>query len=336
MKSRGKGKNEFTNYYNRPILKKPHWVWHIWFYFWIGGIAGGASAITALVSLFGDKKSDRSIVQAGRYISLVGLVISPILLILDLQRPERFLHMLRILKLRSPLNLGTYILTSTALLGGINAARQVVEDGFIAEDSLPGKLALALSNNATTQLQGLGGLALGSYTGVLLSATAVPLWAETDTVLGPLFLSSSFSSGAAAISLLRNLNGVEEAELHRLERIEQAAILSELGLLTYATLTLKPQVRRHLTRGKYSPFFYGAILEGMVTPFLLQLFGPKQGKAVRPLNLLAALLVLGGSFQLRFAIIEAGKVSADDPDTYHAITQGRARPTPAEQAQNKV
>ena len=131
------------------------------------------------------------------------MVVSPVLLIIDLQRPERFHHMLRVLKLRSPLSLGTYILTSSGLLSGINTARQIVEDGFIPANSLPGKLAMALSSRETRALQGIDGLALGGYTGTLLSATAVPLWADMNELISPLFVSSALSTGSAAISLAR-------------------------------------------------------------------------------------------------------------------------------------
>ena len=320
-KRRQEGESEFTSYYGRPVVKKPHWVWPIWFYFWVGGITAGSSAIAAMAEVFGDNDKDQSIIRAGRYISLAGLVLSPIFLIIDLQRPERFHHMLRVLKLRSPLSLGTYILTSTGLLGGINAARQVVEDGLIPAGSLPGKLALGLSSPTTRVLQGMDGLALGGYTGTLLSATAVPLWADMNELISPLFISSSFSTGAAAISLARALSGTSNEELHRLDRIEQIAITSEISLITLASLRIKPQNRRHLYTDLHGKAFMGAIGLGMIGPFLLQLAAPKQGSSVRPLNVLSSVMVLIGGFMLRYSIVEAGKASADDADAYHAITR---------------
>ncbi len=322
----------FTSYYGRPVIKKPHWIWPIWFYFWVGGISGGASAITALTELFGDKERDHSIIRAGRYISIGGLMISPVLLIIDLQRPERFHHMLRILKWRSPLSVGTYILTSTGILSGLNAARQVVEDGFIPKDSLPGKLTLLASNPVTSTLQGIDGMALGTYTGVLLSATAVPLWAENDTTLAPLFLSSAFSTGAAAITLARTLGGTPTKELHRLEPIERNAIFSELALTTYGFWKLPPEVRKHVTSGIHAWLFAGAVGLGQVGPLLLQLLAPKEGKAGRGMALLNSVMVLTGGFLLRVAVVTAGRASADDSAAYHATTRGPGRASPEEQA----
>ena len=80
-------KNEFVSYYGRSVVKKAHWTWHIWLYFWLGGIAGGASAIASLASMSGQGRTNYPIIRAARYISLVGLLISPVLLILDLGPP---------------------------------------------------------------------------------------------------------------------------------------------------------------------------------------------------------------------------------------------------------
>ncbi len=326
--------SEFTSYYGRPVVKKPHWVWPVWTYLWAGGIAGGASAIATLAHFWGDKEGDRSIVRAGRYIGMAGMLASPVLLIIDLQRPARFLNMLRVLKLRSPLSTGTWILTSLGLLAGLNTARQTIEDGFIPRDSFLGKLALLSSNDATQLLQGLDGLALGTYTGVLLSATAVPLWANADETIAPLFLSSAFSTGAAAITLSLALAGVSGQELHRLEPIERGAILSELACLGFAYSKLTPEVRKHVTDGPHTASFMGAVGLGMVGPLLLQLLSPKNGIAARLSTILTSLMVLTGGFLLRYATIEAGKASSDDPDAYHSITRGPGRASPQEQAQS--
>lgn len=316
-----KTESEFTSYYGRPVIKKPHWVWPIWGYFWAGGIVSGASALATLTELWGDKDRDRSIIRAGRYISLAGMVVSPVLLIIDLQRPERFHHMLRVLKLRSPLSVGTYILTTTGLLAGLNASRQLVEDGLLPAQSLPGKLALLSSNGLTSSLQGLDGLALGGYTGVLLSATAVPLWAENELILPPLFLASAFSTGAAAIGLARVLGGVATEDLHRLDPIERGAIVAELALLGYGLSKTKPAIRKAALGGLNGWLFGLAVVLGQLGPLLLQLLASKNAKSSRALVVLNALLVLTGGFFLRVAVVEAGKATADDADAYHATTR---------------
>ncbi|MBN9393400.1 MAG: polysulfide reductase NrfD [Chloroflexi bacterium] len=332
-KRRGRGVDtEFASYYGRPVVKKPHWVWPIWTYFWVGGITGGASAIATLAHFWGDKEGDRSIVQIGRYISMAGAGVSPVLLIIDLQRPERFLHMLRVVKFRSPLNMGTWFLTGLGLATGLNFARQTVEDGFIPEDFFLGKIALQTSNDFTQAFQGLGGVSLGTYTGVLLSATTVPLWANADEAIAPLFLASAFSTGAAAITLGRALTGVKVEDLHRLDPIERAGIISELSCVAYAFSKLTPEVRKHVTHGPYANAFRAAVGLGMVGPLLLSLVKPKKGLAGRLAAIFTSLMALTGGFFMRYAIIEAGKTTSDDPDAYHSITRGPGRASPEEQA----
>ena len=330
-KKRDRGNSvEFASYFGRPVVKKVSWKWEIWLYFWVGGVAGGASAITALFELFGNKERDRSIIRAGHYVSLAGLLVSPVLLIMDLGRPERFLHMLRVVKLTSPLNLGTYFLTLTGTLSGVNAARQVVEDGLVRRDSLPGQLLSLGANPVTEGLQGLGGLAVGSYTGVLLSATATPLWAEAGTTMGPIFLSTALSNGAAAISLVRALTRSSEEDVGRLDEIEQIAILSELGLIGFTAYKMKPAVRQAFMKSVHSKFFLLAVLFGQVLPFLVQLLGLTRGLTTRWLNILTSISVLAGGLLLRYSIVEGGKATVEDPAAYHAITRGKARPGPQE------
>src|SRR5437660_11675154 len=82
-------------YYDYPVLKAPLWRWEIIWYFFFGGLAAGNYVIASIASLFG-ARDDRAVARAGYYLSLVTLLPCPILLIKDLGRPERFLHMLRI------------------------------------------------------------------------------------------------------------------------------------------------------------------------------------------------------------------------------------------------
>ena len=240
--------------------------------------------------------------------------------------------MLRIFKWRSPLNVGTYLLTTTGIMGGLNTARQLVEDELLPSDSLVGKLALLMGNDATSVIQGLGGLGVGSYTGVLLSATATPLWVEGDITMGPLFISSAFSTGAASITLARALAGIHTQELDRLDPLERCSILSELAMLIWWYYRMQPQVRKFLTEGHYRNFTVATVGLAMVGPLTLKLATPKNGSLTRLLTIVNSVMVLGGGFLLRYTIVEAGKASSQDADAYHSITRGRARPTPAEQA----
>ncbi len=93
------------SYFDYPVLKEPFWKWEIIWYFFFGGLAAGCYVIASIASLFGSSE-DRAVVRAGYYASLLALLPCPLLLIKDLGKPERFLNMLRIFKVKSPMSIG--------------------------------------------------------------------------------------------------------------------------------------------------------------------------------------------------------------------------------------
>ena len=117
-----------STYYGIPLIKKAHWGWQIYLYFFLGGIAGGSYLVSTLAHLLG---IDSKLVRSGRYLSFACLLASPILLLMDLGRPERFHHMLRILKFRSPMSIGTWVLSSFGMFCGLTTAHQVAKDGLL-------------------------------------------------------------------------------------------------------------------------------------------------------------------------------------------------------------
>lgn len=92
-----------ASYYDYPVLKAPVWRWEIIWYFFFGGLAAGCYVIASIAALFGSRE-DRPVTRTGYYLSLLSLLPCPILLIQDLGRPGRFLHMLRIFKVKSPMS----------------------------------------------------------------------------------------------------------------------------------------------------------------------------------------------------------------------------------------
>src|SRR5947209_9881400 len=190
-----------STYYNLPLIKKAHWTWEVILYFFLGGIAGGAFLTATLADLLGTDE-DAELVRAGRYLSLACLMISPILLIKDLGRPERFHHMLRVLKFRSAMSLGTWGLTTFGLFCGLTTAYQAAMDGLLNWFPLLSRLMRALPVKLIETIGSFFGLFVASYTGVLLSSTAVPLWARARHILGPLFLTSGLSTALASLSFL--------------------------------------------------------------------------------------------------------------------------------------
>ena len=192
------------SYYNLPLIKKAHWSWAVVLYFFLGGMAGGSYLVATLADLVGSDR-DAPLIRAGRYLSFVCIAISPILLIKDLGRPERFHHMMRVLKLRSPMSLGTWALTFFGLFCGLTTAYQAAQDGLLNWLPLFSRLFKALPVKLIESIGSFFGLFVASYTGVLLAATAVPVWARARHILGPLFLTSGLSCGLSALSLVLSL-----------------------------------------------------------------------------------------------------------------------------------
>src|SRR6185312_10417236 len=128
-------------------------------------------------------------------IGFVGGLISAPLLIADLGRPARFLNMLRVFKPQSAMSIGawTLVVFSTA------AALAVI----CSELNLAG-----YGNSYTTVIEwlaqviaALSGLILASYTSVLISVTAIPVWSENRKLVPAVFLAGALGSAAAVLEL---------------------------------------------------------------------------------------------------------------------------------------
>ena len=296
-------------YYDYPVVRRPVWTWEVPTYFWLGGMAAGAYVTSSLAQTFGSPEDRRSS-AGGYYVAAAALVPCAPLLIADLGRPDRFHHMLRIFKPLSPMNLGAWTLTGFTPIAFARAAVHAADRGL-----LPGPLA-ALARLAPRQLLEVAGSALGlalaGYTGVLLAATNVPLWAKSK-LLGGLFMASALASGSACVSLQAARRGAADASLHRLARVESAASLGEMAMLT-GYLVQSGTTARPLTRGRFAvPFWLGAVGLGAVLPLVLHGFaGRRRGRALRSLSQAAAVCTMAGSLALRWSIFEAGKASSED------------------------
>lgn len=308
-----------STYYNHPLIKKADWKWQIIVYFFLGGIACGSYLVATLAHLFG---FDKNVVRTGRYLSFVCILISPILLIWDLGRPERFLHMLRVLKLRSVMSIGTWAISFFGVFCGLSTARQMAEDGLLNWFPFAAKVVRVLPVKITDVIGSFFGLIVGSYTGVLLSSTAVPIWARAKNLLGPLFLTSAFSTGLSAISLLLSLGHPRHDTLERLDRAEIITMGTELGLLASLIPTLK-ELGKPLVKGRTGSIFIGGtVIGGLLLPLLTKLGFKLSGRATsRNVNILVSSLVLIGGLILRYEWIVVGRTSADDPQAVHSYNK---------------
>jgi Polysulphide reductase, NrfD len=180
------------SYYGLPALKTPVWTWEVPLYFFLGGIAGVSACVAFIAQFF---RSDPALIRVSLWTALLGAAICPVLLIADLGRPTRFLNMLRVFKVRSAMSLGAWILAAFS-----GCAFLAV---FCFELLLRG-----FTNPLLTSLLWLGeasaaviGLLLASYTGVLIGATAIPVWSENRRLLPAHFLTSGLGCSAGIFEL---------------------------------------------------------------------------------------------------------------------------------------
>jgi len=180
------------------------------------------------------------------------------------------------------------------------------------------------------------GVVLGVYTGVLLNTmVARPLW--NTGLLGPLFLVSGLSAGAAAmhiasvflprrpapqglvggaVSALVQQLGAEAPERRTVDaliRADIAFLAIELVLLGLVVVNLQTSSASHLAAaalivsGPYAWAFWGVVVAlGVLVPMALQ------GLELRhriPHTVVPALLVLVGGFALRWVMVNAGQTS---------------------------
>ncbi|MEK6373482.1 MAG: NrfD/PsrC family molybdoenzyme membrane anchor subunit [Acidobacteriota bacterium] len=256
-------------YYDLPLLKPPVWTWEVPLYFFVGGAAGASAVFAAAAQLTG---ADRKLVRDARRIAAAGAVLSGPLLIADLGRPERFLNMLRVFKPQSPMSVGAWTLAAF----GASSTGAALFKGRLGD-------VAAVVAAAT-------GLVMSTYTGVLLGATAIPVWAKHKRVLPILFGASAVASAAALLEL----------------RGHQEPALNALGFAAAAAETaLTP--RRARVAGEITAL--AAQLFSGPLPALLRLASIKSKRLRR----VAAGSALLGSLLTRLAWVEAGKASARDP-----------------------
>lgn len=271
------------------------WGLLVVFYLFLAGMAGGIYFTASFYEFFIGQKTNVGL--RGYKIAFGLLIIAVFLLILDLERPERFFHMMLAYKFFSPMSVGSWGL----VLFGLNAFITICIN---SEGSLRplGDFFLRI---APFRVYGLIGIALSvflsTYTGVLISETTRILWSATP-FLGALFLSSGVSTGVCLLLLLEK---EDEVFIKEGKRFDNICLVVELSVVFFYVLALTigygpyPETNKLFT-GFYGLLFVGGgILVGILIPIFMNILGVK-GK-------LSPVLVLVGAFLLRYAIVYAGQ-----------------------------
>jgi formate-dependent nitrite reductase membrane component NrfD len=286
---------EFTSYYGQPVIKQPVWeVRDVPNYLFLGGLAGASSALAASAQMAGY----RELAKVAKVGALGAISLSVVALIHDLGRPERFLNMLRVFKPTSPMNVGAWLLTGYGPVAGAAAVAEVT--GILPK-----------AGQAATIGAGLLGPAVVTYTGTLISDTAVPAWHAAYREMPYLFAGSA-ACAAGGLGLL----AVRAADA------EPARKLAVLGAAS--VLIAKRQLLNRLgdVAEPYETGTAGGLFRASEILTAGALAGVVLGRESRAVSALSGASLIAASLLTRFGIFQAGLASARDP-RYTIVPQRR-------------
>jgi formate-dependent nitrite reductase membrane component NrfD len=288
------------------LLQSPHWPILIDVYFFLGGLAGGAFVIATVANLL-DPTRFRDVVRVGYYLSLAALIPCPIILIVDLGVPSRFLNMVLNFNPLSPMSMGAWALVGFSVCAFLAALMTLLEDTGRSGSLAGPKVVVGV-------LGGFFGFFLAAYPGVLLGVSTRPLWTDGHA-LGALFLAVGASTGAAAMALILMLVGRRAADGIRTLRtmlvlalvIQLVSLIVFVGSVRMSGSPASTSALALLTSGRFSvQFWLGAIVVGSVLPLVLGLVDFRRRSF--GLTALASVLVLVGGFLVKYVIMAAGQV----------------------------
>jgi len=285
---------EFTSYYGKPVLNPPVWKGRdIAGYFFLGGLAGGSSLLAAGADLTGRPGLSRVAKTGACAAGLVSLAA----LIHDLGRPARFINMMRVFKVTSPMSVGTWLLS-----GYIPAA------AVAAATALTGRLP-RLGAAATAGAAALGP-AVAAYTAALISDTAVPAWHDGYPEM-PFVFTGSGAMAAGGLGLLAAPAG-ESGPARNLALLGQV-----MEMLAFERMTRRiGMVAEPYRAGRGGAYMRAGQVLGALGATGAALTGTPLLPAGRPRRVVAAAAgaaLMGASVATRLGVFHAGIASARDP-----------------------
>jgi hypothetical protein len=283
-------------YYGQPVVKPPVWTWEIPIYFFVGGLSGMSAVIALAAAIF----QHLDLARAAMWLAAIGVVLSPLLLILDLGRPHLFINMLRVFKPQSAMSMGAWILTGfgACVVPCLIALELHVLHTFTGAIDQFVRVAASVFIFASA----IFGTLLATYTGVLIGATAIPAWFLHRVLLPIHFGIAGLGSAAALLELLGH-------RIASLNAIGFFAAAVESALLVWLTINKHGAADRAIHEHSSGWLIrIGEILTGPVA-LSLRLFGFVP---------FAAVSFLIGALISRFGWIAVGKVSGSDPESVFA------------------
>lgn len=293
-----------------PVLE----VWHfpISLYLFLGGMAAGIIFFASLFTLMKKEKEFPTTVKGGMLLAVIAISVGLIALMYDLTHMFYAWQLYTTIRIESPMSWGAWVLliiTFISIFWVFSYFTEMFPKWDWKFDFIKKSEAFFIKNRRLMAFALLPlSIILGVYTGILLSAfNARPLW--NNAILGPLFLTSGLSTGAAAIILFSK----NHYEKHLMTKIDLALIILELGLIIhmlmgmYAGSAVQIEAMQVLINGEFTVmFFVFVVILGLIFPAMLEgieLMGFKVPSFV------PALLILMGGLIFRMVMVEAGQIT---------------------------
>lgn len=327
---------EITSTRSNALIDPGLHVWHgeVAGYLFLGGLVAGVMVLMGLSLLMSTRTGGTGRDAPAPRSAHLGLLpwTVPVLLSvgmfflwLDLENPWNAFRFYFVFRLTSPMSWGAWILlaiypASLALAWRTTppAARDAawawvnrrwpVSERFPALTRRMGALGAWVDerNDLVAAVNVVAGVGLGIYTGMLLGTMASrPLW--NSAILGPLFLTSGMSTGAAYMLLFK----LSDGERVLLSRLDMGLIAVEVALISVWLIGLLSGGEAHraaahaVLGGPWTTAFWSLVVGmGLVVPFVGEWLEQRGGHVP---GRLAAVLVLSGGFALRWIIVYAGQ-----------------------------
>jgi formate-dependent nitrite reductase membrane component NrfD len=310
---------EFVTTAHSPATD-PHlhvWGWEIPVYLFLGGFTAGVMVLSGWALWKGRKnlRPHTTFALASSGLFLLGLLtisLGMVALFLDLGHKPYVWRLYLTVEPWSPMSWGAWILL---LVYPVLAAGVLLDPPKPLLDRVPALQPLVdwmgerpVVRRVVGFVSIVVGVALGIYTGILLSALgARPLW--SSGLLGPLFLASGLSSSAA----FAHWASPEPEERRQMAWLDNLFLAIELGLIGMLLIGLASSTEAHaeaarlLLGGPYTAVFWvGVVFMGIVLPLVIQSLAVTHRIIHTPI---APVLVILGGLALRFVIVYAGQYS---------------------------
>lgn len=288
------------------------WHWQIPMYLFLGGLAAGILFFASLFTIMGKEKEMPTTVKRATLLVPIALSLGLFFLFLDLKHKLWFWQLYTTIRLESPMSWGAWtlmVITPLSMVWSASYLKELWPAWDWKFKILDDFEKLVIKNRkGLAWVMIILAVILGIYTGILLSAfNARPLW--NTSLLGPLFLVSGMSTGAATIMWMAK----DKSERILMSKIDLLLISVELFFIVHlfmgflASNAVQIEAANLFLGGAFTVSFWGfVVVLGLIVPALLEIL-ELRGYHI-PVAIPAGLILFGG-MMFRFIMVEAGQIT---------------------------